>query len=87
MKWFPICVRNEIFADKWRNWVLTLNPVVFLASLVLIVAFSAIESRHAQAAEGAASNYFPGAYGSLLPGVAPEPGVACAGRGACAAGV
>ena len=26
------------------------------------------------AAEGASSNYFPGAYGSLLPGVAPEPG-------------
>jgi hypothetical protein len=25
------------------------------------------------AAEGASSNYFPGAYGSLLPGVAPEP--------------
>jgi hypothetical protein len=28
----------------------------------------------ANAAEGAASNYFPGAYGSLLIGVAPEPG-------------
>jgi hypothetical protein len=28
----------------------------------------------ALAAEGASSNYFPGAYGSLLPGVAPEPG-------------
>jgi hypothetical protein len=29
---------------------------------------------HAIAAEGAASNYFPGAYGTLLVGVAPEPG-------------
>lgn len=28
----------------------------------------------ANAGEGAFSNYFPGAYGSLLPGVAPEPG-------------
>ncbi len=28
----------------------------------------------ADAGEGAFSNYFPGAYGSLLPGVAPEPG-------------
>jgi len=27
-----------------------------------------------EAGEGAFSNYFPGAYGSLLPGVAPEPG-------------
>ncbi len=30
----------------------------------------------ATAGEGAFSNYFPGAYGSLLPGVAPEPGLA-----------
>jgi len=29
---------------------------------------------HAIAAEGAASNYFPGAYGTLLVAVAPEPG-------------
>jgi len=28
----------------------------------------------AEAGEGAFSNYFPGAYGSLLPGMAPEPG-------------
>ena len=28
----------------------------------------------AEAGEGAFSNYFPGAYGSLLPGVAPEAG-------------
>ena len=28
----------------------------------------------AGAAEGAFSNYVPGAYGTLLPGVAPEPG-------------
>ncbi len=30
------------------------------------------------AAEGASSNYFPGAYGILLPGVAPEPGAVVA---------
>jgi hypothetical protein len=29
---------------------------------------------HAIAAEGAASNYFPGSYGTLLVAVAPEPG-------------
>jgi len=31
-------------------------------------------SEQTNAAEGAFSNYFPGAYGSLLPGVAPKPG-------------
>ncbi len=33
-----------------------------------------VSQTSAHAGEGAFSNYFPGAYGALLPGVAPEPG-------------
>lgn len=41
--------------------------------IVATLFFSLLQSP-AKAGEGAFSNYFPGAYGSLLPGMAPEPG-------------
>ncbi len=41
------------------------------ASLAFLLALNPAPG---EAGEGAFSNYFPGAYGSLLPGVAPEPG-------------
>ena len=43
---------------------------IWLAMTVLLIA----RAETVFAAEGASSNYFPGAFGSLLPGVAPEPG-------------
>jgi len=39
-----------------------------------VLLFSLLAQSPAEAGEGAFSNYFPGAYGSLLPGLAPEPG-------------
>jgi len=44
-----------------------------IAALGLSLALS-LNSYEAQAAEGAASNYFPGGYGDFLVAVAPEPG-------------
>lgn len=44
-----------------------------LAATACVCLLTGIATR-ALAAEGAASNYFPGAYGTLLVGVAPEPG-------------
>lgn len=45
------------------------------SAISLISALSVLGGTQvAGAAEGAFSNYFPGAYGTLLPGVAPEPG-------------
>lgn len=44
-------------------------------TFAIAAAFSlGVSVQNACAAEGASSNYFPGAYGSLLVGVAPEPG-------------
>ena len=51
-----------------------------MARLLCVLALSAVlvgtvtSARRAVAAEGAASNYFPGSYGNLLVAVAPEPG-------------
>ncbi|UWQ93051.1 transporter [Rhodobacteraceae bacterium M382] len=39
-----------------------------------VVLMTALAHTSVDAGEGAFSNYFPGAYGSLLPGMAPEPG-------------
>ena len=44
-----------------------------LAATACVCLLTGIATR-ALAAEGAASNYFPGTYGTLLVGVAPEPG-------------
>ena len=45
------------------------------SSLALAMGASLLAgAQTASAAEGAFSNYFPGAYGTLLPGMAPEPG-------------
>lgn len=40
----------------------------------VLILISLMNPSNAIAGEGAFSNYFPGAYGSLLPGVAPNPG-------------
>ena len=45
-----------------------------LASFAVTVAVTSLANLPAKAGEGAASNYFPGAYGNLLVGVAPDPG-------------
>ncbi len=50
-----------------------------LFRLFVVLAILGVQvSGRAEAGEGAFSNYFPGAYGKLLPGIAPEPGSAFA---------
>ncbi len=52
---------------NWNAYRKALTAAVLAVLLTQIPAPS-------EAGEGAFSNYFPGAYGSLLPGMAPEPG-------------
>ena len=46
----------------------------FKSLALLFVLVVSLGTREVHAGEGAASNYFPGAYGDFLVGVAPEPG-------------
>jgi len=50
-------------------------PRIHIVLIVAVVTGALLgNADKAAAAEGAASNYFPGGYGSLLVGLAPEPG-------------
>ena len=50
-----------------------MNRRTILTAMVCVCLLKGLAAQ-AIASEGAASNYFPGAYGSLLVAVAPEPG-------------
>ncbi|MGI9353433.1 MAG: SphA family protein [Rhizobiaceae bacterium] len=59
----------------WQLYEDIVGKIVINARAIFgVICLAAYPSSESLAAEGAASNYFPGAYGSILPGVAPEPG-------------
>ena len=53
---------------------MSIARLLCVSALSAVLLSTATSARRAVAAEGAASNYFPGSYGNLLVAVAPEPG-------------
>jgi hypothetical protein len=67
----PVPIEQRLHLPEWQ-WAMNVRLITPLAGLGLAIALFLPSS--AEAGEGGFSNYFAGAYGSILPAVAPEPG-------------